>query len=147
MPQQREHTRRLYESLYEEACAIVATEYADPLELTAVARRIATSRRQLQRAFAQAGRTTFQDRLTRARMDGAADLLRLRSLRVRDVASRVGYRQPSQFAKAFRRHYGMAPAVYRDHHAPRWMESHRPLGEHADPLGAATARRSPVAAA
>ena len=55
MAGQREHTRRLYASLYAEACAIIADEHAGTLELEAVARRIATSRRQLQRAFAQAG--------------------------------------------------------------------------------------------
>jgi AraC-like DNA-binding protein len=32
---------------------------------------------------------------------------------VRDVAHRVGYRQPAQFAKAFRRHHGLAPSDFR----------------------------------
>jgi AraC family transcriptional regulator of adaptative response / methylphosphotriester-DNA alkyltransferase methyltransferase len=32
---------------------------------------------------------------------------------VREVAHRVGYRQPAQFAKAFRRHIGVAPSDYR----------------------------------
>jgi two-component system response regulator YesN len=32
---------------------------------------------------------------------------------VREVAHRVGYRQPAQFAKAFRRHHGVAPSDYR----------------------------------
>jgi AraC-like DNA-binding protein len=46
-------------------------------------------------------------------MDRAADLLRTRPLTVREVAQRVGYRQPAQFAKAFRRRHGVAPAAYR----------------------------------
>jgi AraC-like DNA-binding protein len=29
------------------------------------------------------------------------------------VAHRVGYRQPAQFAKAFRRHHGLSPSTYR----------------------------------
>jgi AraC-like DNA-binding protein len=32
---------------------------------------------------------------------------------VREVASRVGYRQPAQFAKAFRRHHGDSPSDFR----------------------------------
>jgi AraC family transcriptional regulator of adaptative response / methylphosphotriester-DNA alkyltransferase methyltransferase len=32
---------------------------------------------------------------------------------VREVAHRVGYRQPAQFAKAFRRHHGVAPSDFR----------------------------------
>jgi len=47
------------------------------------------------------------------RMDKAAELLATRAMTVREVAHRVGYRQPAQFAKAFRRHHGAAPSDYR----------------------------------
>ena len=47
-------------SLYEEAVRIVEAEYASDLSLDEIARRIASSRRQLQRAFAEAGETTFR---------------------------------------------------------------------------------------
>jgi AraC-like DNA-binding protein len=40
-------------------------------------------------------------------------MLTTRSLTVREVAHRVGYRQPAQFAKAFRRHHGQSPSDYR----------------------------------
>jgi AraC-like DNA-binding protein len=46
-------------------------------------------------------------------MRRAAELLTTRGLTVREVAHRVGYRQPAQFAKAFRRHLGVAPSDYR----------------------------------
>jgi AraC-like DNA-binding protein len=46
-------------------------------------------------------------------MEKAAELLGARGLTVREVAHRVGYRQPAQFAKAFRRHHGSAPSDYR----------------------------------
>ena len=46
-------------------------------------------------------------------MERAAELLRTRGLTVREVAHRVGYRQPAQFAKAFRRHHGVAPSDFR----------------------------------
>jgi AraC-like DNA-binding protein len=41
-------------------------------------------------------------------------MLTTRNLTVREVAHRVGYRQPAQFAKAFRRHHGLAPSAFRD---------------------------------
>jgi AraC family transcriptional regulator, regulatory protein of adaptative response / methylphosphotriester-DNA alkyltransferase methyltransferase len=47
------------------------------------------------------------------RMERAAELLARRGLTVREVAHRVGYRQPAQFAKAFRRHKGLAPSAFR----------------------------------
>ena len=34
---------------------------------------------------------------------------------MREVARRVGYRQPAQFAKAFRRYQGLAPSDFRVH--------------------------------
>src|SRR5436853_318755 len=84
-------TRR--RTLFEEAVGIIEQEYASDLELDAVARRLATSRRQLQRAFAEAGQTSFRTYLAQVRMGRALELLREGSLPVREVASRVGYRQ------------------------------------------------------
>jgi len=113
VPTQRPTTVRLRTSLLEDANDIVAHEYAADLALDDIARRVASSRRQLQRAYAEIGGTTFRDHLTRVRMERAAELLATRSLTVREVAHRVGYRQPAQFAKAFRRHHGVAPSDYR----------------------------------
>jgi AraC family transcriptional regulator, regulatory protein of adaptative response / methylphosphotriester-DNA alkyltransferase methyltransferase len=113
VPTQRPSTIRLRSSLLAEANAIVEREYASDLALDDIARRVASSRRQLQRAYAEIGGTTFREHLTRVRMAHAAELLATRGLTVRDVANRVGYRQPAQFAKAFRRHYGVAPSEFR----------------------------------
>jgi AraC family transcriptional regulator, regulatory protein of adaptative response / methylphosphotriester-DNA alkyltransferase methyltransferase len=113
MPTQRPSTIRLRSSLLEEANAIVDREYASELALDDIARRVASSRRQLQRAYAEIGRTTFRAHLTRVRMARAAEMLSTRGLTVREVANRVGYRQPAQFAKAFRRHHGVAPSEFR----------------------------------
>jgi len=100
-------------SLFEDAVRIVEDEYGSDLSLDDIARRVASSRRQLQRAYAEIGRTTFREHLTTIRMNRAAELLRSRRLTVREVARRVGYRQPAQFAKAFRRHQGLAPSDFR----------------------------------
>jgi AraC family transcriptional regulator of adaptative response / methylphosphotriester-DNA alkyltransferase methyltransferase len=112
-PVQRPTTTKLRRSLFEEAISIVEREYAADLVLDDVARRVATSRRQLQRAYAEVGRTTFREHLTAVRMERAGDLLRHGNLTIREVAQRVGYRQPAQFAKAFRRHHGLAPSGFR----------------------------------
>jgi AraC family transcriptional regulator of adaptative response / methylphosphotriester-DNA alkyltransferase methyltransferase len=99
--------------LFLEAAEIVRHEYPRDLSLDELARRLAASRRQLQRAFAEAGETTFRTYVQRIRMARAAELLRDPSLPVNEVASAVGYRQPAQFAKAFRRHHGRPPSDYR----------------------------------
>jgi AraC family transcriptional regulator, regulatory protein of adaptative response / methylphosphotriester-DNA alkyltransferase methyltransferase len=113
MPQQRSSTVRLRTSLFEEAVAIVSEEFERDLALDEIARRVASSRRQLQRAYAEIGHTTFREHLTRVRMQRAAELLSRRGMTVREVARRVGYRQPAQFAKAFRRFQGQAPSAFR----------------------------------
>jgi transcriptional regulator GlxA family with amidase domain len=113
-PIQRPATVRHRTSLFHDAVEIVEAEYGSDLSLDEIARRVASSRRQLQRAYAEIGGTTFREHLTAVRMQRAAELLTRRGLTVREVAARVGYRQPAQFAKAFRRHHGVAPSGYRD---------------------------------
>src|SRR5262245_19289507 len=110
---QRAATIRHRTSLFQEATSIVESEFASDLSLDDIARRVASSRRQLQRAYAEIGKTTFREHLTAVRMERAGEKLSSRGLTVREVAHRVGYRQPAQFAKAFRRHHGASPSTYR----------------------------------
>jgi transcriptional regulator GlxA family with amidase domain len=109
----RPATIRQRSALFDDATAVVQSDYATDLSLDEVARKIATSRRQLQRIYAEVGKTTFRDQLTRVRMQRAAELLSQNGVTVREVANRVGYRQPAQFAKAFRSHHGLSPSEYR----------------------------------
>ena len=101
-------------ALFDDAVRIIDEEYAGRVNLDDIAKRVVTSRRQLQRAFAEAGETSFRSYLQRVRMERAAELLREGSSPVNQVASAVGYRQPAQFAKAFRRHHGSPPSSFRD---------------------------------
>ena len=113
MPTHRPSTIHHRTALFEDAIAIVEEEFSSELSLDDIARRVASSRRQLQRAYSEIGQTTFRDHLTQVRMEKAAELLSGRGLTVREVAYRVGYRQPAQFAKAFRRHHGVSPSDFR----------------------------------
>jgi AraC family transcriptional regulator, regulatory protein of adaptative response / methylphosphotriester-DNA alkyltransferase methyltransferase len=113
---QRITTIRHRTSLFEEAVEIVESEYGSDLSLDEIARRVASSRRQLQRSYAEIGETTFRTHLTAVRMQRAADMLTGGRLTVREVAHRVGYRQPAQFAKAFRRIMGASPSDWRELH-------------------------------
>lgn len=100
-------------ALFDEALAVIEQDYADEnLSLGAVARSIATSRRQLQRVFGERN-TSFRAELQRVRMTKASELLHENETPVSAVARSVGYRQPAQFSKAFRRHHGCAPSEMR----------------------------------
>jgi len=109
----RQSTVARRRAIFEDAASIIDREYARELNLDDVARRIAASRRQLQRAFAEAGDTTFRSYLREVRMSRAAELLTTDTMPVNQVARAVGYRQPAQFAKAFRRHHGRPPSAFR----------------------------------
>jgi len=132
VPTQRSSTIRLRTALFDDSRAIVDAEFGEDLALDEIARRVASSRRQLQRAYAEVGHTTFREHLTQVRMQRAAEMLAGRRMTVREVAHRVGYRQPAQFAKAFRRAYGVSPSDFR-HTAPPIHEDRATPG----PLAAA----------
>lgn len=105
-----EQRRRLYLL----ARVVIARHYRQPLTLEEVARALSSSPRQLTRAYAQFGETTFREDLLARRLKVAAQLLiEQPAISVRDVARLVGFRQAPHFAKAFRRRYGLTPAAFR----------------------------------
>lgn len=110
---ERPDTLRRREDIYRDAVAVIAREYAGELHVDGVARSIGTSRRQLQRVFDQVGGISFRSLLTEVRMRNARRMLLETHEPVAVVARRVGYSQPAQFAKTFRRHFGDVPSTYR----------------------------------
>jgi AraC family transcriptional regulator, regulatory protein of adaptative response / methylphosphotriester-DNA alkyltransferase methyltransferase len=115
--------------IWDGATTYIRAHYAHPLDVDEVARAAFTSRRQLQRVFGEVGQTTFREYVCKVRMHVAARHLAEASSPVRLIADSVGYRQPAQFAKAFRRRYGVGPSEFRARYA-------RPAG--AADRGAAT---------
>jgi AraC family transcriptional regulator of adaptative response / methylphosphotriester-DNA alkyltransferase methyltransferase len=110
-PDTLEARRRLYLL----ARVVVARHYRRRLTLPVVAGALASSPRQLQRAYEQFGELSFHEDLLARRMAAAAALLiEQPAIAIADVAGLVGYRQPSHFARAFRRRYGLAPAGFRE---------------------------------
>lgn len=125
------HARTLLDRrrLYLLARAVVKRHYQRRLTLAVVARALASSPRQVQRAYEQFGDLTFHEDLIARRMAAAAQLLvEQPAIPVRDVARLVGYRHAPHFAGAFQRRYGLAPARFR---AARRAALRRPAGEDA----------------
>ena len=98
-------------AIFEEAVAEIEQRYVQ-VSLVELAQAIFTSKRQLQRAFAEAG-TSFQTTLHTIRMERSAELLVASSLSVCEISHLVGYRSSPRFAKAFRRHYQLTPRQLR----------------------------------
>jgi AraC-like DNA-binding protein len=110
----RPTTIERHRRLYLEARDVIARNYRRPLKLEDVARVLASSPRQLKRAYAQCGPMTFQEDLLARRLSIAARLLiEQPGISVRDVARLVGFSQAPHFAKAFRARYGLTPMRFR----------------------------------
>jgi transcriptional regulator GlxA family with amidase domain len=99
--------------LWLDAAAEIERRYAEPLTVAEIARSIGTSTRQLQRVFDEAGGRSFRAHVAAVRMERAREMLIDHGGTVRSIAAAVGYSQPAQFAKAFRRHHGVSPSELR----------------------------------
>ena len=74
------------------------------------------SKRSLQRKLAEKG-TRYAEVRDRARFDAAKRLLRDPARQVTDIAYALGYSDPTNFARAFRRIAGISPRQYRQAYA------------------------------
>jgi AraC-like DNA-binding protein len=82
---------------------------ADPPSLPALARYAGLSETKLKVGFRILFGSPVYAYLRARRMEEAQRLLRERRYGVTEIALRVGYENPSKFAAAFRRHFGVAP--------------------------------------
>jgi AraC-like DNA-binding protein len=83
----------------------------EPPSLAQLARHTALSETRLKGGFRTLFGTSVFAYLRQARMEEARRLLQQRRLNVTEVAQRVGYSNPSKFAAAFRRHFGVSPSA------------------------------------
>ena len=81
--------------------------------LNEVARRLCTSGRSLQRAFAAARQQAFGRSLKRCGVDMAKNCLEAGNLSLADIANLLAYNDQSAFTHAFKRLTGSSPAKYR----------------------------------
>lgn len=85
----------------------------EPLTIPFLSRRACLSTTTFKEGFRRLYGLPVHTWLRQRRMERAAELLRGSALSVLGVAQSVGYGSASQFSAAFRRQYGMTPAMYR----------------------------------
>jgi two-component system response regulator YesN len=106
-------TERQRRALLTRAKGSIRKRYAEfDFTLDDVAEEVGTSRRQLQRVFAELEGEDFRSYLLRVRMERARTLLsrKRNPLSIRATAPRVGYRKPSGLRQAFKRQFGINPS-------------------------------------
>lgn len=99
--------------IVEQVTGMLADHYREDLSLEACAEQFHTSPYTLSRAFKQILGINYVDYLQRLRMDKAKDLLISTTLKIQEVADKVGY-QHSYFNKVFKTETGLTPTQYRE---------------------------------
>ena len=92
---------------------IIHQDYAEPLKVDDIARRVFLSTRYCNTLFKKETGLTVFDYLVDYRIRMAMKLLRNPDSKVTAVASEVGYDNPSYFCLLFKRHTGLTPAEYK----------------------------------
>ncbi len=94
------------------AADTLRTDLAQPPSLTDLARRVGLSETTLKRGFHRVYGTTVFGYLRARRLEHARDLLARGEATVLEAADLVGYSNPSNFAAAFRREFGLNPKEF-----------------------------------
>jgi AraC-like DNA-binding protein len=91
---------------------------AGDMHIAAVARRLSTTPRTLQRRLARAG-TSFDALCDDTRRKAAETYLADTTLSIAEVSYLLGYSEPTSFHRAFKRWHGVAPSAFRSRMADR----------------------------
>lgn len=83
-----------------------------------MARLCGMSSTRFSRLFKQSCGIDFQDYLTQKRMQAAEEMLLNSSIPISSIGYLLGFKDPSCFARAFRRHFGCSPTDCRSHGRP-----------------------------
>jgi AraC-like DNA-binding protein len=138
---------------------LIDREYAEPLDLDAMAREAGYSRFHFARAFTAAYGETPRAYLTRRRIERAKTLLRSANLSVTEICFLVGFSSLGSFSARFRALVGRSPSEYRGESVARtgvppipgcvvmmWTRPHpegQQPGRSAAPRGRATVVQEP----
>ncbi|WP_282936540.1 response regulator [Paenibacillus sp. RC67] len=96
-----------------QAKKIISERLAEPITLTQIAEEVGLSSYYLSRLFREEAGESFNEFVTRLRMDKAVELLRTTHLKVYEVAERVGIPSYRYFSVLFRNRTGVAPTEYK----------------------------------
>jgi transcriptional regulator GlxA family with amidase domain len=94
-------------------------QYAEPLDLEALAAAASVSKYHFSRCFAETYGETPMRYVTRRRIERAQDLLRSANLTVTEVCMLIGFSSLGSFSSRFRELVGESPRQYHDRWAAR----------------------------
>jgi AraC-like DNA-binding protein len=102
-----------------EAIIDMSERLADPLRVAALARSANLSRAYFREIFKAQTGCSPREYLHLLRIHRACEFLRTTTLPIKEIASRVGYRDPFHFSRQFKAFKGLSPSQYRTPWAER----------------------------
>ncbi|MCB8816060.1 PocR ligand-binding domain-containing protein [Desulfosporosinus shakirovi] len=101
-------------SLVNNARNFIMENYHKPLTLKATANHLFISPSHLSRLFRLELDCTFNDYLTRVRVEKAVELMKKPEFSVEQVSKAIGFKSQSYFAEVFRKYIGVTPLIYKN---------------------------------
>ncbi len=102
------------ERIMQEAIAYIRAHFAEHITRDQLASILKCSPTHFSRLFSKTTGCTYKDYLLQCKLEKAKELLRQSHLQVAEVARAIGYTDPFQFSKIFRKRVGVSPRQYRD---------------------------------
>lgn len=100
--------------LVEQMLTIINDNYQKDLSLSEVAEKLSVSTSYLSRLFKEKLHKNFKEYLTEYKIKKAKELLSDIGLSIHEVALKVGYNNPMQFTRMFKKYERITPAEYRE---------------------------------
>lgn len=102
-------------SYIEKAKVYIESAYSDSsLSLGDLAAKLFINPNYLRQLFRQQMKESFVEYLTKIRMEKAAELLSDHSLKIQEIAERVGYEEQRYFSSCFKKYFQLTPTEYRE---------------------------------
>ncbi|WP_453990078.1 response regulator transcription factor [Bacillus nitroreducens] len=102
-----------HERLVLSAQSYILTNLGKPLTLKEIANRLHLTDHYFGQVFKSVTGETFLTYLTRVRMEKARELVKNPNLKIYEIGTLVGYKDPKSFTKTFQKIYQMTPNEYR----------------------------------
>ncbi|MEG6589137.1 response regulator transcription factor [Paenibacillus barengoltzii] len=99
--------------LVHQVCQIIDNTYHEPITIQSLSSQVYLSPNYLRSIFRDKTGMTIHDYLTRIRLEKAKEMLADPSLKVQDIAQKIGYESTSYFISLFVKNQGVTPNEYR----------------------------------